>query len=135
MNDTVMSQSVLRDLVLRLHDLQQQGTRVRVMSTRYGHQNEDVGYVQIPGNLLQAAQNNQTIEPTTFVSLRYRKNQWGGFDGWGYVKLQEIQAITTTTKHRRTAEYRSLWSPTPFAMTADGDLDMARSLKDLLGIA
>lgn len=135
MNDTVMSQSVLRDLVLRLHELQQQGQRIRVESQRWGSPFTYTGYPQIPGHLVKVAQNNEQLDPTTFINLRFRKNQWGGFDGWEYVKLQDFHAITTTAKHRRTGEYGKLWSPVPFAMTEEGELDMARSLKDLLGIA
>lgn len=135
MNDTELSPIMVRDLVLRLHDLASTATRVLIDSHRWGSPYTYTGYPRVNGDLIKAANAGVTIDPDTYVTVHFRKTQWGSYEGWQYVRLKEIHVIRSTTKHRRTGQYQVLWRPNPFALTAEGDLDMASSLKGLLGIA
>lgn len=110
-----------------LWDAAQSETRVRIlMKNQYGTAWEYQGYVR--KTLKEPDLNGHVV-------LHHRRNRWGSMDGWTHAVLSQIVKVTTSTRHRRTGEYKVLWEHNPFVLTPDGDLDMSNSLKVLLGMS
>jgi hypothetical protein len=114
--------------------------RVRIQSVKHNHLTIDDGYVRLTGELKQTAEkgNLEGFSEESFkvawIYLHFRKTDWGEYQGWEMVYLKDIVEITSTIKHRRTGQYPRIWKRNPLAITGDGAIDMATSLKLLLGV-
>jgi len=114
--------------------------RVRIQSVKHNHPTIDQGYVRLTGELKQTAEKgnlegfSEESFKTAWFYLQFRKTEWGEYQGWEMVYLRDIVEITNTTKHRRTGQYTRIWNSNPLAITGDGAIDMATSLKLLLGV-
>lgn len=132
------SQPVLRSLLEKLQQIANTEPKPRVTVhavSPHGYKDIVKGYVMWNSNNQASLDGTAPIDPTEYVRVMYRSDGYGGYDGFNYVRIGNITRIESTQKHRRTGTYRRLWEPNPFVLTADGGLDMASSLKELLGVA
>lgn len=129
------SKEIVKHLAKRVYELQELGARVTIIHHNYGYTEKVTGYVKLDEHIILKIKSGEDIDPLQYISVMTRKTQWGSYEGYTWVRMFRVDRIESSTKDRRTGTYRKLWEPNPFVLTADGNLDMASSLKDLLGIS
>lgn len=137
MTDT--NDTSLRSLLRKLKELAQTDPTPRVTvhyDNPFSLSNRTAqGYIMWSQTLEEALTKSTPVNPAEHVRVMFRKNTYGTYDGYNYLRLGTIQRIESTTKDRRTGTYRRIWEPNPFVLTVEGSLDMASSLRELLGVA
>lgn len=97
------------------------------------------GYVRVDGytetDLIYLALCDEsewaTLKHFDWVSIAHIR----GAANLNRVNLSWITQVITSAKDRRLNQQRVLWQPNPFVMTSSGAIDIAGSLKELLGVA
>lgn len=106
-------------------------TRVRIEYATYPL--PVTGYIEIPDQTLpNLAVGDMVGEYPDFKTIRVRYTRQCHAVKLG---VDKILRLDTSAKDRQLGQRRLLWQANPFVMTPSGAIDIASSLKELLGVA